>query len=322
MATRSAVIREVREEKQKKLRELGINPYPSKIELKGEIVSISDALKSLGKKVLIAGRVWAMRSHGAVIFADIKDCQAKIQLLFQDKLLEKKFEIAKLVDEGDFLAVEGEVTKTQAGEITIDVSDFQILSKAIRPIPSEWYGLKDIEERYRKRYLDLLLNPEVRERFNIRTKVVRGTRNYLDDLGYWEVETPTLQSLYGGANAKPFKTHINALGEDFYLRIADELYLKRLVVGGYDKVYEICKDFRNEGLDLTHNPEFTMIEWYEAYADYHRMMDVTEGLFKHLAKEIFGNNTLEVGEHKVDIGKKWPRVTMLDAIKDKLGLDT
>lgn len=321
MATRSQVIREVREEKLKKLRDLRINPYPSKIELKGELISISDAASAFGKEVLIAGRVWAMRGHGAVIFIDVKDSQSKIQLLFQEKTLDKKFEIVKLIDEGDFVAAMGKVTKTQAGEITIDVSDFQILSKAIRPIPSEWYGLKDIEERYRKRYLDLLLNPEVRERFNVRTKVLRGTRNYLDNLGYWEVETPTLQPLYGGANAKPFKTHINALGEDFYLRIADELYLKRLVVGGYDRVYEICKDFRNEGVDLSHNPEFTMIEWYEAYADYHRVMDVTEGLFKYLAKEIFGNTTLQVNEHKIDIGKSWQRTTMIEVIKEKLNLD-
>ena len=321
MAKPLDVIRKDRIEKLEKLKKLGINPYPSKIGLSGELVKVSQALDSLGKKVLVAGRIWSLRKHGGIIFADLKDDSEKIQLLFQEKKLGKDWEILSLIDTADFLAASGEVTKTSAGEITVDVDDYQLLSKALRVLPDDWSGLKDVEERYRKRYLDLLLNPEVRSRFNMRTQLVRELRRYLDNLGYQEVETPTFQPLYGGANAKPFKTHLNALDVDMYLRIADELYLKRLVIGGYEKVYEICKDFRNEGMDLSHNPEFTMIEYYEAYADYQKVMDVTEGLFKHLAQAIFGKMELKVGERTIDISHKWPRVTMFDLIKEKLGLD-
>lgn len=321
MAKPLDVIRKDRIEKLEKLKKLGINPYPSKIGLSGELVKVSQALDSLGKKVLVAGRIWSLRKHGGIIFADLKDDSEKIQLLFQEKKLGKDWEILSLIDTADFLAASGEVIKTSAGEITVDVDDYQLLSKALRVLPDDWYGLKDVEERFRKRYLDLLLNPEVRSRFNMRTQLVRELRRYLDNLGYQEVETPTFQPLYGGANAKPFKTHLNALDVDMYLRIADELYLKRLVIGGYEKVYEICKDFRNEGMDLSHNPEFTMIEYYEVYADYQKVMDVSEGLFKHLAQAIFGKMELKVGDKVIDISHKWPRVTMVDLIKEKLGLN-
>jgi lysyl-tRNA synthetase class 2 len=312
-------IRKVRLEKVAKLRESGINPYPSKP--KGKPIKISDATQRLDQEVEVAGRIMAWREHGNVIFADLKDETGQIQLWFQKNSLGDNFKTLKLFDIGDILYAKGKVTKTTAGELSVDVSDFQLLTKSIRPLPSKWHGFKDVEERYRKRYLDLILNEGVRDRFNVRTRLVREMRRYLDDLGYWEVETPTLQSLYGGANAKPFVTKHNALGHDFYLRIADELYLKRLVVGGYEKVYEICKDFRNEGIDQTHNPEFTMIEYYEAYADYHRVMDVTEGLFKHLANSLFGKMEIQVGDKLIDIGKNWPRITMPDIINDKLGLD-
>ncbi|OGM04374.1 lysine--tRNA ligase [Candidatus Woesebacteria bacterium GWA1_42_12] len=321
MARAIDAIKKDRIEKLEKLKGLGVNPYPSKIELSGDLVKIAKARESLGKKVLTAGRIWSLRKHGGVIFADLKDDSEKIQLLFQEKSLGKDFEVLDLIDTADFLAAIGEVIKTPAGEVTVDVEKYQLLSKALRPLPDEWYGLKDVEERFRKRYLDLLLNPEVRKRFDVRSQLVREVRGYLDGLGYLEVETPTLQPLYGGANAKPFKTHLNALDADMYLRIADELYLKRLVVGGYEKVYEICKDFRNEGMDLAHNPEFTMIEYYEAYADYGKVMDVTEGLFKHLAQAIFGKMELSVADKVIDISKKWPRITMTDILKDKLGLD-
>jgi lysyl-tRNA synthetase, class II len=312
-------IRKIRLEKVKKLRGLGINPYPSKT--KGNPGKISDALNSLDKEVEVAGRLMAWREHGNVIFADLKDETGQIQLWFQKNTLGDQFKTLKLFDVGDFLYAKGKVVKTQAGEVSVDAADFQLLSKSIRPLPSTWHGVKDVEERYRKRYLDLLLNPGVRERFNTRTLVIRELRRYLDDLGFWEAETPTLQPLYGGANAKPFKTHHNALDHEFYLRIADELYLKRLIVGGYDKVYEICKDFRNEGLDQTHSPEFTMVEYYETNADYQRVMDVTEGLFKHLAQNVLGKMELEVGDKKIDISKSWPRVTMVDAIKNHLNIN-
>lgn len=312
-------IRKIRLQKVEKLRELGINPYPSKAN--GNPSPIERARKKTGEVVKVAGRLIALRLHGNVTFADLKDESGTIQLWFQKNNLKDEYKLVELLDIGDFIFAGGELTKTKAGELTVDVTTLQLLTKSILPLPSTWHGLKDVEERYRKRYLDLLLNNGVRERFNVRTKLITQLRKYLDGLGFCEVETPTLQALYGGANSKPFITHHNALNRDYFLRIADELYLKRLIVGGYEKVYEICKDFRNEGIDQTHNPEFTMVEFYEAYADYHKIMDVTEGLFKHLAKEVFGSTTINIGEQKVDIGKKWPRITMIEVIKDKLSLN-
>jgi lysyl-tRNA synthetase, class II len=312
-------LKAIRLQKLQKLKELGVNPYPSKYSC--PFISIAIARESKDKTVDVVGRLWRWREHGNLIFADLKDSSGQIQLLFQKKTLADTFSTLKLFDVGDFLGVSGTVITTQAGETTIDVTSFELLSKSLRPIPDEWSGLKDIEERYRRRYLDLLLDPEVRHRFSLRTQLIRQIRHYLDNSGFEEVETPTLQSQYGGANAKPFKTHLNVLDVDMYLRIADELYLKRLVVGGYDKVYEICKDFRNEGMDQTHNPEFTMIEYYEAYADYHRVMDVTEGLFKHLAKEVLKSNVLKVGDREININKPWSRIRMSDLLKEKLQLD-
>jgi len=302
-----------------KIKELGWNPYAPSFDKKQ---SISDALKSKGKIVKTAGRIYSFRTHGNIAFADLKDETGKIQIFFKKDLLGKEnYKNLKYLDVGDIIGVEGEVVVTIAGEISIAPTSYALLTKALLPLPSEWYGLKDVETRYRQRYLDLLLNPEIRERFNMRSKLVKSIREYLDNLGFWEAETPTLQPLYGGANAKPFTTHMNALDRDVYLRIADELYLKRLIIGGYEKVYEICKDFRNEGIDNSHFPEFTMIEWYEAYADYHKMMDVTEGLFKFLANKIHGHTTLQIDDKKIDIGKKWPRIEMTKILKDKLGLD-
>ncbi len=312
-------IRQARLEKLQKLRDLGVDPYPPKSSY--TLTSIVKAREEEGKTLAVAGRLWRWREHGNVTFADLKDSSGQIQLLFQKKNLDSQFDLLKLFDVGDFLAVCGEVIKTSAGEITIDVAKFELLSKSLRPLPDDWHGLKDIEVRYRKRYLDLLLDPEMRHRFDVRTSVFKETRNYLDALGFKEVETPIFHPLYGGANAKPFTTHMQALDTDFYLRIAFELYLKRLVAGGYDKVYEIGRDFRNEGIDHSHNPEFTMLEWYEAYADYHRVMDVTEGLFKHLAEKIFGRTQIQVGDTTVEIGHAWPRITMSDLLAQKLDLD-
>lgn len=320
MAARSEEIRKTRLERLEKLKSLGINPYPSRLVKNSEkIAGVRE--KKIGSVVSVAGRLGRFREHGNVAFADIRDESGKLQIFFQKKNLGDQYKVTKLFDIGDFVLVTGKLIKTQSGELTLDTESFQFLGKSVRPLPDEWFGLKEVEERYRKRYLDLLFNPEIRERFNTRTKLVRETRRYLDDLGFWEVETPVLQPLYGGANAKPFKTHLNALDVDMYLRIADELYLKRLIVGGYEKVYEISKDFRNEGMDLSHNPEFTMIEYYQAYADYHMVMDVTEGLFKHLAEKVLGNTVLEVGDKKIDIGVSWPKIEMTHAIKEYLGLD-
>ncbi len=310
--------KKIREEKLAKIRELGWNPYAASFD---KTHSIQEAFESEGKKVKTAGRIYSYREHGNIAFADLHDETGKIQIFFQKKSLGEEFKNLKLLDIGDFIGVEGEVMKTTAGEISINPSSYTLLTKSLLPIPSEFFGVKDVETRFRQRYLDLLLNPEVRARFNTRTKLISGVREYLDSLNFWEVETPTLQPLYGGANARPFKTHVNAFDDEMYLRIADELYLKRLVVGGYERVYEIAKDFRNEGIDHTHFPEFTMIEWYEAYADYNRVMDVAEGLLKHLAKKIFGNTVLKVGDAEIDIGKKWPRIEMSKIMKEKLNLD-
>jgi lysyl-tRNA synthetase, class II len=313
----NADFKKSRLEKLEKIKVLGWNPYPASFEKKQTIL---DALKSGGKIVKTAGKIFSLREHGNIAFADLKDETGKIQIFFQKKLLGENYRNLKLLDIGDYLGVEGEVIKTTAGEISIAPTSYTLLTKSLLPLPSEFFGIKDTETRYRQRYLDLLINPEVRDHFNKRTKIISGVREYLDKLSFWEVETPTLQPLYGGANAKPFKTHVNALDTDMYLRIADELYLKRLIIGGYEKVYEICKDFRNEGIDHTHFPEFTMIEWYEAYADYQRVMDVAEGLFKHLAKKLYGHTTLEVEDKKINIGNKWPRIEMSAIMKEKLGL--
>lgn len=306
-------------EKLKKIKELGWNAYAHSFD---KANSIGQAGTMLGKLTKTAGKIISFREHGNIAFADLKDETGKIQLFFKKDILGAElYNHLKLLDLGDYIGVEGEVIKTIAGEISIEPTSYTLLTKSLLPLPSLWYGIKDVETRYRQRYLDLHLNPHVRSRFNTRTKLVSGVREYLDSLGFWEVETPVLQPLYGGANAKPFKTYVNALGQDVYLRIADELYLKRLIVGGYEKVYEICKDFRNEGIDHTHFPEFTMIEWYEAYADYQRVMDVAEGLFKHLGKKVFGHTTLEIEDKKIDIGKAWPRIEMSEIMKQKLGID-
>jgi len=316
-------LRSIRLEKLKQLRKLGINPYPPRFVPSADLnqITIGHARNLEGQQVATAGRIWKFRSHGQVTFADLKDSTGQIQIMFVAKSLQDQYELLKLFDVGDFLGVSGLVITTQSGEITIDATSFQLLSKSLRPPPDDWYGIKDVEERYRKRYLDLLINPEVQRRFQIRTQVVSQTREYLNKLGFQEVETPIFHPLYGGANARPFTTHMHALDETYFLRVAFELYLKRLIVGGYDKVYEIGRDFRNEGFDQSHNPEFTMIEWYEAYADYHRVMDVTEGLFKHLAQNIYSKTSLPVDQTQVEIGHSWPRIEMSELIRQQLGID-
>lgn len=312
-------LRDERLKKLEKIREIGWNPYPSSFEKKQ---MVGDARTMEGKVVKTAGKLFSLRTHGNIAFADLKDETGKIQLFFKKDLLGfEAYKNLSLLDIGDYIGVEGEVTKTNAGEISVMPTSYTLLSKSLLTLPHEWYGIKDTEQRFRQRYLDLLLNPDVRERFNIRTKVLRYLREYLDNLGFWEVETPIFHPLYGGANAKPFTTHYKALGQDMYLRIAFELYLKRLISGGYERVYEIGRDFRNEGFDRSHSPEFTMIEWYEAYADYHRVMDVTEGLFKYLAEKINNSSKMKIDEVEIDLSGKWPRITMSDIMKRELGVD-
>ena len=312
-------LKEQRIKKLEQIKKIGINPYPARCQREQSIVQ---ALKMMGKDVAVAGRIMAIRGHGRIQFFDLRDESGKIQLVFKSNHQSTiNNQLLSLLDIGDFIDAQGEVFKTQAGETSVLVKDFHLLTKSLRPLPSKWHGLKDIEERFRKRYLDLLLNPEVRKRFDIRSKLIRTIQEYLDNQGYIEVETPTLQAIYGGTNAKPFKTHINALNMNMYLRIADELYLKRLVVGGYEKIYEICKDFRNEGIDLSHNPEFTMIEFYEAYADYHRIMEVTEGLIKFAAKKLFGKEQMKVKGKTIELSGNWPKIEMTTVIKKELDLN-
>jgi len=312
-------LREERLKKLKKIREIGWNPYPASFDKKQ---TIREANESLGKTVKTAGKIFSFRTHGNIAFADLKDESGKIQVFFKKDLLGTEvYKNLSLLDIGDYIGVTGEVVKTISGQTSIAPTKYTLLCKSLLPLPHEHFGLKDTEARYRQRYLDLLINPDVRQRFNIRTKLIRAIRHYLDGLGFWEAETPVLQPLYGGANARPFVTHFNALDQDMYLRIADELYLKRLIIGGYEKVYEIAKDFRNEGLDRSHNPEFTMIEFYEAYADYERIMDITEGLLKYLAKEINNHTKVQVGDKAIELSGKWPRIEMTEIIKQKLKLD-
>ena len=312
-------IRKERKEKLEEWRRRGISPYPPAFPKKDSCLQVK---KKLGKKVVTAGRIMAIRGHGRIAFFDLVDDSGKVQIWFQEnKLGKEKFSLLKLLDVGDFLGVKGKVVKTKAGEVTVDVDDFQILSKSLRPLPDKWHGLKDIEERSRRRYLDLLVNPQSKKTFVLRSKIIAAIREFLDKKGFLEVETPTLQPIYGGANARPFVTHHNALDIDLYLKISDELYLKRLIIGGFEKVYEIDHDFRNEGIDKVHNPEFTMMECYWAYADYHDMMKLTEELFAYVAKKVLGKTTINFAGHRIDLAPPWRRMTMFAAIKKYLGWD-
>lgn len=322
--------RDIRIEKLNKLKELGVNPYPPQSNRTHQNIEVTENFSDLeGKEVVVVGRIFSIRSHNVLCFIDIKDASGKIQLyLKQDNFKEQdykngelKFEDIPLLDTGDFIEGKGKVTKTKTGQVSVEIEKIRILSKAIRPMPDQWDGFKDVEERYRRRYLDFLTNEDAKKVIDARWKITKEIRKFLWEKGFEEVETPILQPLYGGTNAKPFSTHFNALNCDFYLRVAPELYLKRLVVGGYEKVFEIAKNFRNEGIDHSHFPEFTMLEWYEAYADYNRVMDLAEEMMKYLVKELTGDTKIKVKDQEVDIGKKWRRVPIEDIVKEKLGID-
>ncbi len=298
----------------------GHDPYPASVRrnfLIGEVVRRFATLSRGKKKASIAGRLTAWREHGGVTFADLADASGAIQLAFHKNELGEEYELAlTVVDIGDFLEITGLPFKTKRGEPTLDVLSWRIISKALLPLPKKWHGLKDVEERFRKRYLDLLMNPEVRERFFVRSWIIRALREFFDREGFLEVETPMLQHLPGGALAKPFKTHHNALGIDLHLRIAPELYLKELLVGGFEKVYELGKSFRNEGIDVTHNPEFTTIEWYSAYWDEEQMMTCVEQCFFHILKCIgVKNGKISFGGKSVSFGKKFSRIQFEDVLK-------
>ncbi len=311
-----------RKQKLQELIDQGIEPYGRKFETTGSVGSYLDNFRE-EEKVAVAGRIMTKRGHGKTAFCDLRDFSGKIQLYVRkDKLSEEKFNIFRTVDIGDILGIQGSLFKTRTGEPTILVDDFQYLSKALRPLPEKWHGLKDIELRLRQRYLDLMVNQEVKEVFIKRSQIIAEIRDILNKKGFIEVETPMMQSIPGGAVAKPFITHHAALDIDLYLRIAPELYLKRLLVGGLEKVYEINRNFRNEGISRSHNPEFTMLEVYAAYQDYAYMMELTELLLTAVAEKILG--TLEVkqdGGQTIQLKRPWKRMSMYEAIAEQTDID-
>ncbi|MEM3841296.1 MAG: lysine--tRNA ligase [Candidatus Micrarchaeaceae archaeon] len=274
-----------------------------------------------GKSVSVAGRIMAIRKSGKLIFIDISDKSGKIQCYFDFSLLGERFEKVKSFNAGDIIGAKGKVFKTNPGEISVNVSEYSLLSKALRPLPDKWKGLQDVETRYRKRYLDIIMNSEAREIAIKRSKIISLIRKFMDSKDYLEFETPVIQPLYGGADAEPFKTYVKTLDEEDYLRISNELYLKRLIIGGMEKVYEIYKAFRNEDLDSTHSPEFTMMEFYEAYADYKKMAKMTESLFSFLAKKINGSLEFEFNGKKISFKPPFKRIDYVGSINKKLGVD-
>lgn len=324
----------VRREKMEELREKGISPFGKKFIRttdSGELHQNFDAdskedLEAKALTAMIAGRMMTKRGKGKVGFANLQDREGQIQIYVRKDIVgEENYDIFKKSDLGDILGVEGDVMKTDTGEVTVKATRLTHLSKALRPLPEKWHGLTDTETRYRKRYLDLISNHESLESFRMRSNIISSVRKYLDDRGYLEVETPVLENQAGGASAKPFTTHHNALDIDMTLRIATELHLKRLIVGGMEKVYEIGRDFRNEGMDNTHNPEFTMLECYEAYSDLRDIMNLTEGIFKSAALSVASSTVVEIElsgkKTSIDLSKNFKRLHMVDAIKEKIGID-
>ncbi len=309
------------------LRDAGIEPYPARVK-RTHTIAEARALYEEGQAeerlVTVTGRLKRIRVMGKMSFADLEDGTGQIQLVIKrDSLPEGWYNTVwkKLIDLGDFVGATGALIVTKTGELSVDVESMQFLSKALKPMPDKWHGVKDPETRYRRRYVDLLANPDVREIFRIRSAVMRALREYLDGEGFLEVETPILQPIYGGAAARPFVTHHNQLHQDLYLRISFELYLKRLLVGGYDRIYEIGRDFRNEGVSFKHNPEFTQLEFYEAYADYYDVMRRTEEMIAHAARQATGGLTIEWQGHTIDLTPPWTRLPLRQAILDATGID-
>jgi lysyl-tRNA synthetase, class II len=317
--------REQRKAKLARLREMGVVPYAYRFERShttAEAAAREAELAASGAAVSLAGRVMALRGHGHTAFGHIKDAAGKLQFYIRDdEVSARDFEIFKLVDLGDIIGVAGTIFRTKTGELTLRVSSLALLSKAINPLPEKWHGLQDKELRYRRRYVDLIVNDDVFRTFMLRSRIVESVRRFLIARSFVEVETPVLQPLYGGALARPFVTHHNTLDVDLYLRIADELYLKRLIVGGMERVFEFSKDFRNEGMDRSHNPEFTMLECYAAYWDYTDMMGFVEELFTTLAREILGGTAVRYGEHEIDLSPPWRRLKYFDALREATGTD-
>lgn len=324
-----ATIDEIRKNRLKKLKAIesaGILVYPEQTKRSHTCQEALENFAKLSrskKEVILAGRIMSLRQHGGLVFCHIFDGSGKIQILFKkDRLGEKGYKFfLENFDIGDFIEVRGILFKTKKEEKTLQVADYKILAKSLLSLPEKWHGLKDIEERYRKRYLDLIFNPEVKKKFELRSKIVKEIREFLEKEGFLEVETPILQPIYGGAKAKPFKTHLNALDIDLYLRISPELYLKRLLIGGFEKVYEIGKCFRNEGLDKAHNPDFTMLEFYWAYVDYKEIMKFTEKMFSSLLKNLFGSLKIKYQGKEVDFKSPWLRIEFNQLLKKYTKID-
>jgi len=326
-----ATIDEIRKNRLKKLNAIesaGFLVYPGETKrshICSQAVEDFSKLSRSKKEIILAGRIISLRGHGGLVFCNIEDGSGEIQVLFKkDKLGEKNYEFfLNNFDIGDFIEIRGTLFKTKKGEKTLEAADYKILAKSLLPLPEKWHGLKDVEERYRKRYLDLIFNKEVKEKFKLRSKIIKEIREFLEKEGFLQVETPILQPIYGGAKAKPFKTHLNALDIDLYLRISPELYLKRLLVGGFEKIYEIGKCFRNEGIDRAHNPDFTMLEFYQAYTDYKELMKFTEKMFSALLKNLFGSLKIKYEGKEINFKPPWPRIEFNQLIKKytKINLD-
>jgi len=312
-----------RVEKLKRLRQFGIEPYNGAFSISHSAHEVLSAFEDLeDKEVSLAGRIVALRVHGKATFAHLDDGESRIQAYFRyDTLGEEAYGIVtKLLDLGDILGIKGTVFKTKTGEVTVAVQEYRFLSKALRNLPEKWHGLRDVELRYRQRYLDFISNSRSRELVKLRARIIFLTRRYLEDKGFLEVETPILHPIPGGALARPFVTYHNALGINLYLRIAPELYLKRLIVGGFNKIFELGRCFRNEGISSTHNPEFTMLEVYQAYADYQDMMSLTEGLLSFVVKEIFGSYNIQLKGTDLNFTPPWPRITLSEAFRKHAGV--
>lgn len=321
-------INELIEQRIKKLEELrksGIEPYGGTFHADDHAADLVGKYNSTTKETLesdpvhcsLAGRIVAMRDFGKAAFAHIQDTSGKIQVYLRKDMLGEKYALVKKLDIGDIAGIKGRLFRTKTNELTVEVDDFVFLTKSLRPLPEKWHGLKDIETRYRQRYVDLIVNPEVKQTFIRKSIIIKAVRDFLEAKGFIEVETPMMHPIPGGATARPFKTHHNALDTDLYLRIAPELYLKRLLVGGYERVYELNRNFRNEGISTKHNPEFSMLEFYIAYRDYHFLMSLTEELITHVAERSLGTLKVPYEDAVIDLTPPWPRKTMYDALTEK-----
>jgi len=323
-----ATLDEIRRARLKKLetvKKAGLDPYPETAKRTYSLKEADDqfvGLQAQEKEITVAGRIRALRTHGGLIFVDLDDGTGRLQAIFvKSKIGPKGFEFfSDNFDIGDLIEVRGILFQTKQEEKTIEAADYNMLAKSLRPLPEKWHGLTDVEERYRKRYLDLIFNVGVKKKFELRFRMVREIRDFLDKEGFLEVETPILQALYGGAKAKPFKTHLNALDEDLYLRISPELYLKRLLIGGFDKIFEVGKCFRNEGIDKFHNPDFTMLELYWAYANYRDLMKLIEKMLSSIAGRMFGGGKMIYLGQEIDFGSPWERIEYFDLLEKYAGI--